>query len=75
MPCCKSRDLQAPPEPQRGYHDPAFEAKRDEVKKLFREGKILLNSGQYDEAEKRFNQVLLIDPYNEDAQEVSAGRQ
>jgi general secretion pathway protein D len=49
---------------------PEFEAKRAEIRKLFREGKILYNSGQYDEAEKRFEQVLLIDPYNEDAQEL-----
>lgn len=46
---------------------PEFTAKKDQVKKLFREGKIFLNSGQYDEAERRFQQVLLIDPYNEDA--------
>jgi len=26
-----------------------------------------MNSGQYDEAERRFQQVLLLDPYNEDA--------
>jgi general secretion pathway protein D len=44
-----------------------FTGKKDQIKKLFREGKILLNSGQYDEAERRFQQVLLIDPYNEDA--------
>lgn len=46
---------------------PEFLAKRDQIKKLFREGKIMLNSGQLDEAERRFQQVLLIDPYNEDA--------
>jgi general secretion pathway protein D len=50
--------------------DPAFEAKKDQIRKLFREGKLLLNSGQYDEAENRFQQVLLIDPYNSDAQEL-----
>ena len=46
---------------------PEFVAKKDQIKKLFREGKILMNSGQYDEARKRFEAVLLIDPYNEDA--------
>jgi general secretion pathway protein D len=46
---------------------PEFIAKKEQIKKLFREGKILLNSGQYDEAEKRFQQVLLLDPYNADA--------
>ena len=46
---------------------PEFMAKRDEIKRLFREGKILMNSGQYDEAEKRFKQILLIDRYNDDA--------
>ena len=49
---------------------PAFLTQRDQVKKLFREGKILLSSGQYDEAERRFQQILLIDPYNADAQEM-----
>ena len=46
---------------------PEFLARKDQIKKLFREGKILMNSGQYDEAERRFQQVLLLDPYNEDA--------
>ena len=46
---------------------PEFVAKKDQIKKLFREGKILMNSGQYDEAEQRFQQILLIDTYNEDA--------
>lgn len=46
---------------------PEFERQKTQVKKLFREGQILLNSGQYDEAEKRFKQVLLIDRYNDDA--------
>jgi len=50
--------------------DPAFETKKEQIRKFFREGKILLNSGQYDEAEKRFQQVLLVDPYNADAQEL-----
>jgi general secretion pathway protein D len=46
---------------------PEFVAKKDQIKRLFREGKILMNSGQYDEAEKRFQTVLVLDPYNEDA--------
>ena len=46
---------------------PAFLEKRDQIKKLFREGKILMGSGQFDEAEKRFQQILLLDPYNDDA--------
>jgi general secretion pathway protein D len=46
---------------------PEFVAKKDQIKKLFREGKILMNSGQYDEAESRFQQVLVLDPYNADA--------
>ncbi len=51
-------------------HTPEFLATKDQIKKLFREGKILLNSGQYDEAEKRFQQILLLDPYSADAQEM-----
>lgn len=46
---------------------PEFNAQKDQIKKLFREGRILMNSGQYDEAERRFQQILLIDPYNDDA--------
>ena len=46
---------------------PEFLARKEQIKKLFREGKILMNSGQYDEAEHRFQQVLLLDPYNADA--------
>jgi general secretion pathway protein D len=46
---------------------PEFLARKDQIKKLFREGKILMNSGQYDEAERRFQQILLLDAYNEDA--------
>ncbi|MGD0060425.1 MAG: hypothetical protein ABSD58_13500 [Verrucomicrobiia bacterium] len=46
---------------------PEFVAKKDQIKKLFREGKILMNSGQYDEAESRFQQILIVDPYNADA--------
>ena len=47
--------------------DPEFLARKDQIKKLFREGTILMNSGQYDEAERRFQQVLLLDAYNADA--------
>ena len=46
---------------------PEFLAKKDQIKRLFREGKILMNSGQYDEAEHRLQQILLLDPDNEDA--------
>jgi general secretion pathway protein D len=46
---------------------PEFLARKDQIKKLFREGKILMNSGQYDEAQRRFQQILLLDPYNADA--------
>jgi len=46
---------------------PEFKAKQDEIRKLFREARILMNSGQYDEAETRYKQILLIDHYNEDA--------
>jgi general secretion pathway protein D len=46
---------------------PEFVAKKDQIKRLFREGKILMNSGQYEEAEKRFQTVLVLDAYNEDA--------
>src|SRR5207245_4080980 len=69
------------PEPEQTRLDrtPEFKAKRDDVGRLFREGKILMNSGQYDEAEKRFQQVLLLDPYNDDAHQfldqVNAERQ
>ena len=49
---------------------PEFLAARAQVKKLFREGKILLNSGQLDEAEQHFQQILMLDPYNADAQEM-----
>lgn len=46
---------------------PEFLAKREEIKRLFRQGKLLMNSGQFDEAERAFQQILLIDPYNSDA--------
>ena len=58
---------QPPPAPT---ETPEFQAKQDEIKKLFREGKLLMNSGQYDEAEKQFKQILAIDPYNVPAQEL-----
>ncbi len=57
----------APQSGSRLDQTPEFNAKREEIKRLFREGKILMNSGQYDEAEKRFKQILLIDHYNDDA--------
>ena len=47
--------------------DPELTVKKTEITKLFREGKIFYQSGRYDEAEKRFKQVLAIDPYNDDA--------
>jgi general secretion pathway protein D len=57
---------------------PEFQAEKGQIRALFREGKLLLNSGQYDEAEKRFQQVLLLDRYNTDAyellQQVNAAR-
>jgi len=46
---------------------PVFLEKRNQIKKLFREGKVLMGSGQFDEAEKRFQQILLLDSYNDDA--------
>lgn len=55
------------PEPPALNKTPEFAAKQDNIRKLFREGRILMTSGQYDEAEKRYKQVLLIDHYNEDA--------
>ncbi len=70
-----TRTAAATPFPDR---TPEFVAKKDQIKKLFREGKILMNSGQYDEADRRFQQILLLDPYNEDAstllESVSAAR-
>jgi general secretion pathway protein D len=56
-----------PPEGPRPDKTPEFTAKKEQIRRLFREGKILMNSGQYDEAEVRFKQVLLIDRYNDDA--------
>jgi general secretion pathway protein D len=58
---------------------PEFDGQKTEIKKLFREGQILLNSGQFDEAEKRFKQIIAIDRYNDDAfallQQVNQARQ
>ena len=56
-----------PAEGSRPDKTPEFLASKDQIKRLFREGKILMNSGQYDEADRRFQQILEIDPYNEDA--------
>jgi general secretion pathway protein D len=57
----------------------SFRGEQADIRKLFREGKLLLNSGQFDEAEKRFQQILAIDPYNTDAyqflQQVSKARE
>jgi general secretion pathway protein D len=46
---------------------PEFVAKKNQIKRLFREAKLLTSSGQYDEAEKRYKQILLLDSYNDDA--------
>ena len=62
----EARPAPVPPTPALNA-TPEFVAKKDQIKKLFREGKILMSSGQYDEAERRFQQILLLDPYNEDA--------
>lgn len=66
----KQAESQVSPENRSGLpldQTPEFVAKKDQIKKLFREGKILMNSGQYDEAESRFQQILVLDPYNDDA--------
>ena len=62
--------VQEKPLEQRLDKTPEFLAARDQIKKSFREGKILLNSGQLDEAERRFQQILMLDPYSADAQEM-----
>jgi general secretion pathway protein D len=46
---------------------PEFLEKKDQIKRLFREAKILMNSGQYEEADHRLQQILLLDPDNQDA--------
>lgn len=43
---------------------PAFAADREEVKKLLNEAKGFFDAGRFDLAMKRYEQVLLIDPYN-----------
>ncbi len=55
------------PEPPALNKTPEFVAKQEQIQKLFREGRILMTSGQYDEAEKRYKQILLLDHYNQDA--------
>ena len=63
----KRSDAKPKPPVQRLDRTPEFKAKQEEVRKLFREARILTSSGQHDEAEKRYKQILLIDHYNEDA--------
>ena len=58
---------QRPPPPLNPAKTPDFVEKKDEIKELFRQGKILHNSGQYDEAARKFEQILLLDTYNDDA--------
>ncbi len=60
---------QGPPPPPPPSKSPEFMASREQVRQLFREGRLLMNSGQLDEADKRFQQILVIDPYNADAYE------
>ncbi|MDQ2867780.1 MAG: hypothetical protein M3R59_05125 [Verrucomicrobiota bacterium] len=43
---------------------PKFLAKIEDVKKLLTEGEGFYKSGRYDMAQKRYDQVLAIDPYN-----------
>ncbi len=54
----------APPDPD---ETPQFIDTKNQIKKLFREGRILYNSGQYAQAEKSYQQILVLDPYNQDA--------
>jgi len=53
---------------QKGYYNktitPAFAEKRDEVGKLLSEGEGYFNTGRFDLAMKRYDQVLNLDPYN-----------
>jgi general secretion pathway protein D len=56
-----------PPKGKRPDLAPEFLAKKKDIQQLFREGRILMNSGQYDEAEKRFYQIIGLDEYNIDA--------
>lgn len=46
---------------------PAFAAQRDEVNNLFKEAEGYYETGRYDLAIKRYNQILAIDPYNKAA--------
>jgi general secretion pathway protein D len=46
---------------------PGFAADRDEVNKFFVEAEGFFNAGRYDLAMKRYEQILLIDPYNKAA--------
>jgi len=46
---------------------PGFAADRDEVKRFFVEAEGFFNAGRYDLAMKRYEQILLIDPYNKAA--------
>ncbi|NQU12013.1 tetratricopeptide repeat protein [bacterium] len=62
----KARKEQPLP-PTRPDRTEDFLKTQGQIKELFREGKILMNSGQYDEAENRFQQILLLDSYNSDA--------
>jgi general secretion pathway protein D len=41
-----------------------------EVKNLMAEGEAFMSTGQFDEAEKRFQQVLVVDPYNRSARKM-----
>jgi general secretion pathway protein D len=53
---------------QKGFYNqtitPAFAEKRDEVQKLLSEGEGFFNTGRFDLAMKRYEQVLNLDPYN-----------
>ncbi len=48
---------------------PEFKKKLAEVQKLFFEGDRFFETGQYDEANKRYEKILIIDPYNKAAVE------
>lgn len=58
---------EVPPTPP--HREEEFLAKRNRIKELFRESRILINSGQYDRAEESLEQILVIDPYNSDARQ------
>lgn len=65
----ESEKSKPPPEPPVAALDKTTEflERKAQIRRLFREGKILLNSQQFQEAEKRFQQVLLLDRDNEHA--------